>query len=227
MSIIQFIAAGAGAGGGAGSGPTALSFFGSGTGNPTALAPAGVNVGDLIVLLSKATDPSTSAAPADTTPSGFTKINTQAINSAGGSMRHSIFLKVADGTEGGTSLFGLSASTDPQVIAVFRGDKAITGVTVHDSTGEITDGNPSSQTCNASGGPAPLVVLAAYGINGNVASTGIGTRSFSPAADGELSFSETGFLKYKIYNSSPQDTAIDMNDEGQSNSLMSFYLSVS
>ncbi|HYM98203.1 MAG TPA: hypothetical protein VET25_00545 [Aestuariivirgaceae bacterium] len=88
-------------------------------------------------------------------------------------------------------------------------------------------GNPAAQTVTASGGVAPLVVLGAYGARGF-----IDPRTFtvggSPAKDGEVHNEPGGFsnivFAWKIYNASPADVVVDMDDEIEANYLQSFYI---
>lgn len=55
-----------------------------------------------------------------------------------------------------------------KILLVFRPDVLVTTIAVADVAGEITNGNPTGQTVNASGGVVPLVVLAACGSSGTV-----------------------------------------------------------
>ena len=91
------------------------------------------------------------------------------------------------------------------------------------AAGETTDGNPSAQVVGASSGTPPLIVIGAYGTTGTV-----DPRTFSTTKDGEITAdSFNAYLAYKIYNSSPQDSSIDMDDEGDANILQSCYLACS
>jgi len=90
---------------------------------------------------------------------------------------------------------------------------------------EFTSGNPAAQTVNASGGAPPLIVLGCY----VAAINAVNPRTFNPAKDGEIQATavdgpEDLWLAYKIYNSSPADVAIDMDDEGLFNALVSCYI---
>ena len=55
----------------------------------------------------------------------------------------------------------------------------------------------------------------------------------SPAKDGEIQSDEGGieffdnWLAYKIYNSSPADASVDMDDESSENYLSSFFIECS
>lgn len=186
-------------------------------------APADINAGDLLVFFD--TGVNIGAAPdASAVPSGFTEILT---DSLGGSddARMTLSYKIADGTEGSSSLTGMTHDFEVKLLYTYRGDIAISSVNIVDTDSEITDGNPTSQTIASGSGSAPLVVVAGYTSSGVV-----NPRTFSPAKDGEIGENDTaieGSLAYKIYNSSPANVSIDMDDEGVSNGLCGCYIECS
>lgn len=178
-------------------------------------APTGIQAGDLIVFWDLRFETGTANAP-----SGFTI----AVSSSVTGMRSAISYKIAAGTESGTTITGMTgASQSYQVIlAVFRGNIPIGSVAVGSTHQEETANAPANQVCAASGGTAPLAVIATYS---NAPPTAIATRGFSPAEDGEIATGSThGFLKYKLYNSSPADTTLTQTDNGTFNTLQSCYL---
>jgi len=70
-----------------------------------------------------------------------------------------------------------------------------------------------------------LIVLGCY----VAAINAVNPRTFNPAKDGEIQATavdgpEDLWLAYKIYNSSPADVSIDMDDEGLFNALVSCYI---
>jgi len=178
-------------------GVSSLSFFDAGT---FLGLPGDILAGDLIVIVTDTSGP----------PSGYTQINTD------GSAQE-MSAKIADGTEGGTNPSGFLLGL------VFRGDVPIKTFAAASPNAQITSGNPTAQNVTASSGTPPLVVIGSYWSSGAV-----NPRTMSPAKDGEVGFiSDLGWLAYKIYNSSPSDVSVDMDDEGNNNSLMSLYISVS
>lgn len=197
-----------------------ISFFGSSTaagnaGTTSITAPSSILPGDLMVL----SNTSSAGSAAAVVPSGFTQVNTGIV----GGTRMVTSYKIADGTEGGSSLTGMTADTSWQAcLYVFRGNVAIKTITAASVNGEATAGDPVTQTVTASGGTPPLVVFGTY--RGSTPAA----RSFSPAADGSIAngapFAGTLSLAYKIYNTSPADVSIDMTDEGIANLMQSFYL---
>lgn len=177
--------------------------------------PASIQAGDVAFLADHANDFYT---PSDVVPAGFTKVlGASSFNTYN---RVNMTYKILLGSETG-SLNGMSGSTgNLKVMHIFRGSSAITGVTTGSPNVEITGGNPSAQVIAASAGIAPLVVLGS-------ASTSSATTAFSttsPAWTGTANTTNTRMIfGYTIYNSGPLDHTIDMNDQGNSNTLMSYY----
>jgi hypothetical protein len=190
---------------------------------PTITGPAGILAGDLLVLVDIA---ATAGIPTAVVPSGF---NTIANTTDGIATRQILSYKVADGSEASASLTGMAVgSGTAKVLVVFRGNVPIATAVAQDAAGEVTTGNPSAQVANASSGVAPLVVVAGYGSSGT-----IDPRSFSPSKDGEVE-NQGGAIKavlaWKVYNASPADVTIDMDDESGTsvgNGLQSCYLACS
>lgn len=178
----------------------------------TITAPAGIQAGDLIVLADAG---QTAGAVTLVTPVGFTALASFNPSATTGMV---VSYKEADGSEGGTSITGINATLDAKALAVFRRSPVATVITPSAVNSEGTAGNPSSQNVAASGGVAPLVVIGAY-----FGTAGVDPRTFTPAADGEINPDTRLFLKHKIYNSAPQDTTVDQDDEG-TNGLVSCFL---
>ena len=184
-----------------------ITQVGSSTSNntPTITLPADIDQGDLIVLLDGCFG--SGSPPTAVTPADFTnRANVTFTNTIAG--RLMISTKLADGDEGSTSVTGMFDSGELKACYTFRGD--IPAVTLTSSTfnAQGTTGNPSSQNVAASGGTAPLVVLAGY-----LSDSAISPRTFSPAKDGEINHSSALYLAYKIYDASPADVTVDMDDE--------------
>jgi hypothetical protein len=188
----------------------------------TITVPADVRAGDLLVLLDRCNGIvlCTGDPPAAVVPSGFTTISNQATGNGVASPRRQIAsYKLADGSEASTSLTGMTAASGgAKILAVFRGGIPIVSVVLNDVGGQTTDGNPTAQVVNASGGTPPLIVFGFYGSN-----SAIDPRTFSTTKDGELSQGNL-WLAWKVYNSAPADTSIDMADEGNVNILQSCYI---
>jgi hypothetical protein len=203
---------------------TTVSIYGSATSEDTdyITAPVGIGAGYLIVLLDRMEN--NSGQPDLVTPTGFTSIGDV---SDGLYNRQNLSYKITDGTEGGEDIYGMSATDDTDYIRkalyVFSGNVAINSATVHSVHGQSTSGDPTSQTVTASDGPSPLVIIAGY----STYYASISPRTFSTGADGEIHIWTDFYLDYKIYNSSPANTSIDMDAEGEENLLQSCYISLS
>lgn len=206
---------------------TSISLFDSATqGNSSSSAaitvPSGVQAGDLLVLQDFALH--SGGVPTAVTPTGWTNI----VDTSGTPARLMISYKLADGSEGGTSVTGMGDASNMKCLYIFRGDAPATLLTASTPNQQNTGSNPSSQTVSASGQTTPLVIIGGYAA---VAGT-VSPRTFSPAKDGEIEqtsvalLSADTWLAYKIYNSSPANVSVDMDDESN-NYLASFYVQMS
>lgn len=197
----------------------ALSKFGDGisANSSTVTMPASVQYGDIAVMC----DNMRASSPGPTTivPSGFTQFgSTLTVTNVTTVAKRVLSYKVLDGSEGGASISGMSAPNGAKSIVVFRSSVAGTWSAPADVAEALTNSDPSDQTINV--GTAPLVCLAWY-----ESSAAVSPRSFSPSEDAEITVaSPTSYLKYKIYESSPSDTTVGMDDEGFYNHLSSCYI---
>lgn len=201
-----------------GGGLTTLSFQADATStSDTITGPASIAAGDLLVLWDGAHN--LSGLPTSVVPTGFTSI----VSFNDGSNDRAIAsYKIADGSEASATITGMNGNiSDDKMLYVFRGNQAISSVSALDIASESTAGNPTAQVVNASGGTPPLIVFGCYFVPG----AAVDPRTFNPAKDGEITSSTRAYLAYKIYNSSPADVTVDMDDELDTNMLASFYLS--
>lgn len=208
----------------AGGGITSLTQVLSATSTASTITqPVGIQAGDLLVLLDMATSVGN---PTSVTPTGWTTPSGGDL-SDGGFDRQMISYKLADGSEGGVSITGMSGGINTQkALYVFRGDKPITSLTISTVNNQITSGDPAAQNVAASGGTAPLVVLGCYGAENSA----VTPRTMTPAKDGEINGSTFAYLAYKIYNSAPADVTVDKDDDTSGsggNMLQSLYIACS
>lgn len=169
--------------------------------------PATTRAGDLIVVLSFNTGAS---LPGYTTgPSTITIFFSEDLF---------IAYKIATSADAGAVL------TATDIIVVFRGNTPIKTATQKDLHSEATVTAPSTQTVTSGSGKTPLIVLAGY-YSGDLF---VDPRGFTPAKDGEQDNGPNDYLAWKIYNSSPSNVAVSMDDETASpsrgNHLLSFYV---
>lgn len=187
---------------------TSLTFQASATSTDSAdiTAPASIKAGDLLILVDMVLDNST---PNGNIPSGFTLFQDDARTSSEQRGRITLSGKIADGSEAGATLTGSFApdANSTKILFVFRPDNPITSMVGFSGDAVATAGtnDPAAQTVTIGGNEAPLAIIAGYSPTGT-------TRLFSPAEDDSI-VADGKEARYKIYNSSPQDTTVDMGDE--------------
>lgn len=187
------------------------------------VVPSDVRAGDLLICCNMGVKTSSVAA---TVPSGFTKILPTpdggfGVNISGTTYYFHNYMsyKIAVGTEGSTTLNSMSftGSVNPgsaMLIAVFRGNRKITGVTIKDqsSTGSV-DGN-LTETITSGSGSVPLLPLAWY-VNLAGSWSNVDQRIFTPGPDDEIIFGVSNMcLRWKFYGATdtPSNTTSTMTD---------------
>ncbi len=181
----------------------------------TVTCPSGVQAGDFIVLFQRSSN--AGSFPSNTTPSGFTSeiYIDNVVN-----VIIKMDVKIANGTEGGTSIIGMNgSSTNYKAIMVFYGNAPITGYSSLSEASALGNSNPSAQVCTSGSGSPPIVMVACYS-----GGSAVSPRTFTGATeDAEITPSTNFYAKYKIFNSSPVNVTVDMEDEGNDNGLLSAY----
>lgn len=199
----------------------------------TVTGHASIIAGDLLVYLDRGYNKG--GFPTSVTPADFTNILDFTANV---DTKMMLSVKIATGAEASAAITGMSFSGGGgnKILAVFRPDALITTASAQDPDSEGAAGNPSAQTITSGSGAVPLVVLGCYGsYSSGTGAAVVNPRTFtvggSPAKDGEINStvasSEDLWLAYKIYNSSPANVVVDMDDEGSYNTLGSCYIQVS
>ena len=203
------------------SAPTSLTFIASATSTGANITiPAGAAAGDLAILVDCGLQGN--PGPSLVIPSGFTQVaNTAPSNTR----RMTTSRKVLVGGDPSSSITGMNGlGSNDKVLLVFRPDAAINSVTQSTwHTPSQTNANPPSQSVVASAGDPPLIVIGAA--SNSTSASAFSTAS--PAFDGTVTSSNRLIVGYKIYNSSPANHTIDMNDLGAANVLQSGYIAVS
>lgn len=216
---------------------TSLSVFGSDFDRDASpMVPVGVQAGDIIVVAEYVA--STDINPA--TPAGFTAWMTYGLAVSDGNGFQSwlrVSHKVAIGTEGGTSINAANGNhTELRGVVIIRPNTPATTITATPTAGTNpvtngwnTNGNPEPITLAAGSKQAPLIVFGFYGAAGTVS-----PRTMTPAKDGEIGSNPSGgsefdafYIAWKIYNSTPANVTIDMEDEGNLNLLAGGILEIS
>ena len=190
--------------------------------------PSDVQAGDMCVLFHNTWDNDSDFV--DTAPTGFNMINTDPyLYTTATYMAHSVSYNVVANPASSVTLplcNGDTQSPDNQgyVALYFRPFKTISSVNFDSSVNlQETAANPTLQTVRAAGNTPPIIVFAQA-----KSLTTIPPFVSSTTFDGFASFNATNIdanVGYKIYNTSPVDHDVDMNDNG-TNVLLSFYLRV-
>lgn len=183
--------------------------------------PSNAVAGDVAVLVDRAGS-STTTAPTQVVPAGWTLINSTFMNPSL-SVRTTISYKILTSGDLGTVLTGQNgANSNYKTIVILRPNYVVTNVVVSTVNAQATAAAPTNQVVTNSAVSRPHVVIAAY-------SSGTGT-SFTGAmspTETYVSGSDTNqnvrILSY--YNTPGSDTTATMSDSGNYNILQSFYMS--
>lgn len=190
--------------------------------------PSGLSETDFIVYAEHTIVKEDDGDPAAAVPAGFT----QWMNMVGGAFSGRIVVsyKILAPSDSSTTI--TPAMTGASAFGylgamIYRANAPITALTASTPTQEVTSGNPSPQTILTGSANLPVV---AFAVISNMKGDVVAGESFSPTEDGVLDItsgdSET-FLFRKLYNSSPSNITVDMNDEGTNNALASGFIAVS
>lgn len=186
--------------------------------------PGTVQVGDLMVLFYNGWDNDNetfSSNPLNITPiylNSYTYTSATAMSLAISAERLTTLANITTNTTNG----GFDHLS--YVALYFRPNFTISTITASTPVNQSTTANPGPQTVSASGQITPLLVL------GSVQQTGTPgfNASTTPAFDNTYDVTGSGInarVGYKLYNSSPVDHTIDVDDLG-TNRLTSLWLSV-
>lgn len=178
------------------------------------IIPNTVQAGDILFAIDGA------GAGMGNPPIGFTLLQTFTPNSIDIPMLWNLSYKIAVGNEGNSDVGTDGGFFNDSFIFVLRPNGAVSSV---DNVGWVsrpTHSNPASIVLNNSGGKTPQLVIGIF-MSGD--GTPFSPRNFFPASDGEMTEFFT-YVQWKVYNSSPINTAIDMDDEGDDNWLLGGWL---
>ena len=182
------------------------------SGTATYTLPAGIQDGDLIVIMEYA---SGFSLPALVVPAGYT----QALTAPFGTIRLTMLYKIAVAADAGATITLMSGLSMIRHIQVFRAEAPISGVTSSGAQFQATNGDPSAQVVATVADPAPQIVIGAYG------TVGLTGRSMAPTEDFIAALANSA-MACKIFNSSPAAVTVDLGDGGDGNVLASFRLSL-
>lgn len=185
--------------------------------------PASADTGDFAILFDFAG--AVFGAPSEVVPTGWTKIISASVAIPGS--RIVVSHKTLGAGDPGASITGMTGSQDAKIVLVFKQPSSTPAASLW--TAQCIAGDPAQQNVAASGVSAPLIVF------GCCAATTTTTSPFSfstasPAFDATVSVDVAGVspgmtVGYKIYESAPQNHAIDINNFGATNALASGVIS--
>lgn len=191
--------------------------------------PATAQAGDLVVILAYAINTLGTGYPTIGAPAGWTEITHLYNGPTDGDARtlYALYKVIVSGDVSASinvlnSITGVNYSTQ---LYVFRPTFEITTVTPSAWPSEITSSNPASQAANASSAGAPVIVLGLAGVYNTNPSFSTASPAWT-ASTSENAGNTRTITGYVIYNASPQNHTIDMNDLGSYNALMTGYLAV-
>ena len=209
---------------GSGSSLSSVSFLTSVNVSATTITiPATVIDGDFAVLFDHAGG---SSMPSDVTPSGWTShANLAGSVSTAADFRYRASYRLLTTALAGTSVTGMVSTgfLSSKIMLVFRPNIPAFTLTLKDPATEFTSSDPASQTLTSGSGTNPLV---SFGYVGSYADSPVFSTA-SPSFDSQITQGTNSRAGYKIYNSSPSNHTIDMNDLGNHNCLSTFYIEVS
>lgn len=186
----------------------------------SALSAGAVAAGDLLVYIDHATG---GALPSAVTPSGFTNHINGTVSASGPTVngRGMLSSKIATGSEG--AITGMTATSLDKIGLVFRPSTPFTTINALGATSNLTGSDPSARTVDPSLETSAVIVVGLAGIASGTAAF----STFSPSADGTVLNSDSDLIAgYKIYNTNPQLTTVDMSDLGGNNWLAAIYFTV-
>jgi len=180
--------------------------------------PADAKIGDIAFLFDTPVN-STSTAPSNVVPSGWTQIYTGFGGTVDAS-RQTVSYKILQSGDAGSSITGMTGESFRKAMLVFTPDQPINSVNFSTPSIEITDGNPAQQSLSMAGNTAPLLGFAVYRCSNNPVSPRTSSLTMN-----EIEVITAFYIKYIIYNfgDTPQDGTVDMNDNGGTNGLSSFF----
>lgn len=163
----------------------------------------------------------TSSIPALVVPTGFTNVCNTFTAAFTDEFRMAASYKLLDGTEGGTSLSGMTGAANraTTLLVIRLSQPPISVNSAFDGNAQMTDGDPTLQTLDA--GVTPRVVLL-WGFQRSDIAGGTATGTLVSNAT-KVTTSSNIAMYYEVQSSHVSRT-FDAADDGNKNFLMSFGL---
>jgi hypothetical protein len=180
--------------------------------------------GDLLVGVEGPAD--AGGVPANTGWSGWTGLNGAACTT-GTNTRYRAFVKIADGTEDGTTVTGMPDSdSDKKAVLQFRSNIRISALSASSVISLCSATNPAAQTMlAATPGTYPVIGIATFRANGGTVSPR--TTSITPSVEVDIGGVGGMYVHAYIQNGpipAPANYTWDMDDEGTQNFLNGNYI---
>ena len=187
--------------------------------------PASIQQGNLLIIYNHSYNNS-STIPTAATPSGFTQIYNQSLSTASKSARAIGSYKVANGTEGGTTITGMSGAVPVIYVIVYSTNSVAPNVTLlYTGIGggaSMTNANPTDYTLSLSGRTKPVVAVGAC-YNETPAQI-----SFSTTPDTQIPATDSSYrFAPKVFNTSPSNFSVTAGDGGNLNFNAAYAFEVS
>lgn len=199
-----------------------------GTSGGTITAMSDIQAGDLLIHYDQMIHGS--SIPSAGTPSGFTAVINRGVSLIEGGQRIVCSYKIASGSEGSTTITGMSngpAGIYKTLIRV-RANRPITAVNGSDFGFSGTTGNPSAQTASISSFPEPIIVLGGYYKYAGTFSSVTFSPTQTTTIDNDFG-DGSGGQQIRLLTSFPthSDVTIDIGDTGIYSSVVGAYFRLS
>lgn len=202
--------------------PTSSSLFAtSASSASTVTLPGSIQAGDIILLWQYAYN--FSSLPAEVVPAGYTTI----INHPNGVQRNHLAYRIADGSEGGTTITGMAGSTaNYKWVQVIRPNTAANSLVGTDTYSTQIAGNPAAKTHTISGYGSDSLVIVATHLWANAQATSANTSSTPASTYTHQNTTQQAFFRFYSSGVSGRATSVvvDMNDIGNGNTIQSAVL---
>jgi hypothetical protein len=190
---------------------TSISYVTSATSTTTTVTCPTVQAGDVAFFFNTAIN-TTASAPTAVTPTGFSSVaNAGTATTLGISNR--ISYKICTGSEGGTTLTGMSGTSSNNIsLVIYRGNIPATFITLTNNSSSANDATPTNQSITLSGTTGPYVAYAFYASSGSITA-----RGSTVTATREITSDSKQYVKtYESTDSSVSfaNTTISMADYG-------------
>lgn len=185
----------------------------------TIIVPSDAQAGDVAFLFDGASN-STTTAPTNVLPSGWTQVSTSLVNdgTTSLSMRSTISYLILDSTDVGTTITGMNATVNRKTMLVFRPNFTVDSLTLSTPTASTQIADVAQQTISLSTAGTPVIGF------GHMRATGAITTPTVSAAFTQIQNTTLQYTYYIVDNSvnTLSDVTVDFADSG-TNSLISFY----